>query len=141
MSVWACSIPLAPSIPKRTRRGRSRRTGRCSRQREAWQAAHAASGADAEAAREQADRTISFVWRMMHAFDVLGYPVRCRILEVLVAGEHAPGVVVQIVSGVWHHAIRWPRSIRGSNIFGAFWGPPLAARGTSRACGRAPKVG
>jgi DNA-binding transcriptional ArsR family regulator len=35
---------------------------------------------------------------MMHAFDVLGDPVRRRILEILAAGEHASGAVVEIIS-------------------------------------------
>ena len=33
----------------------------------------------------------------MHAFDVLGDPVRRRILELLAGGEHASGDVVSIV--------------------------------------------
>ena len=33
----------------------------------------------------------------MHAFDVLGDPVRRRILELLAGGEHASGEVVSIV--------------------------------------------
>jgi DNA-binding transcriptional ArsR family regulator len=33
----------------------------------------------------------------MHAFDVLGDPVRRRILELLADGEHASGAVVEIV--------------------------------------------
>ena len=33
----------------------------------------------------------------MHAFDVLGDPVRRRILELLADGEHASGAVVAIV--------------------------------------------
>jgi DNA-binding transcriptional ArsR family regulator len=33
----------------------------------------------------------------MHAFDVLGDPVRRRILELLADGEHASGEVVEIV--------------------------------------------
>lgn len=33
----------------------------------------------------------------MHAFDVLGDPVRRRILELLAEGEHASGEVVEIV--------------------------------------------
>jgi DNA-binding transcriptional ArsR family regulator len=35
----------------------------------------------------------------MHAFDVLGDPVRRRILEVLAEREHASGEVVDIISG------------------------------------------
>ncbi len=33
----------------------------------------------------------------MHAFDVLGDPVRRRILELLATGEHASGQVVEVV--------------------------------------------
>src|SRR5687767_11383633 len=33
----------------------------------------------------------------MHAFDVLGDPVRRRILELLASGEHASGAVVAVV--------------------------------------------
>lgn len=33
----------------------------------------------------------------MHAFDVLGDPVRRRILELLAAGEHASGAIVDVV--------------------------------------------
>jgi DNA-binding transcriptional ArsR family regulator len=34
----------------------------------------------------------------MHAFDVLGDPVRRRILELLADGEHASGDVVEVIS-------------------------------------------
>ncbi len=34
----------------------------------------------------------------MHAFDVLGDPVRRRILEILAEGEHASGEVVAIIA-------------------------------------------
>lgn len=34
----------------------------------------------------------------MHAFDVLGDPVRRRILELLAKGEHASGEVVEVIS-------------------------------------------
>ena len=33
----------------------------------------------------------------MHAFDVLGDPVRRRILELLAGGEHSSGVMVAVV--------------------------------------------
>ena|SRR5690554_1529137 len=33
----------------------------------------------------------------MHAFDVLGDPVRRRILELLAAGEHSSGAVTEVV--------------------------------------------
>lgn len=35
----------------------------------------------------------------MHAFDVLGDPVRRRILELLAEDEHASGEVVEVISG------------------------------------------
>ena len=35
----------------------------------------------------------------MHAFDVLGDPVRRRILELLATSEHASGEVVEVISG------------------------------------------
>src|SRR5690606_2802751 len=35
---------------------------------------------------------------VMHAFDVLGDPVRRRILELLATGEHASGEVVAVIS-------------------------------------------
>jgi DNA-binding transcriptional ArsR family regulator len=35
----------------------------------------------------------------MHAFDVLGDPVRRRILELLAEGEHSAGEVAEIISG------------------------------------------
>ena len=34
----------------------------------------------------------------MHAFDVLGDPVRRRILELLALGEHASGEVVEVIA-------------------------------------------
>ena len=34
----------------------------------------------------------------MHAFDVLGDPVRRRILQLLAEGEHASGEVVEVIS-------------------------------------------
>jgi DNA-binding transcriptional ArsR family regulator len=33
----------------------------------------------------------------MHAFDILGDPVRRRILELLGAGEHASGAIVEVI--------------------------------------------
>ena len=33
----------------------------------------------------------------MHAFDVLGDPVRRRILELLAEGEHASGEVAEVI--------------------------------------------
>lgn len=35
----------------------------------------------------------------MHAFDVLGDPVRRRILQLLASGEHASGDIVGVVQG------------------------------------------
>ena len=34
----------------------------------------------------------------MHAFDVLGDPVRRRILELLAEGEHASGQIVEVIA-------------------------------------------
>ena len=34
----------------------------------------------------------------MHAFDVLGDPVRRRILELLATGEHSSGAVVEVIA-------------------------------------------
>jgi DNA-binding transcriptional ArsR family regulator len=34
----------------------------------------------------------------VHAFDVLGDPVRRRILELLASGEHTSGAVVEVIS-------------------------------------------
>jgi DNA-binding transcriptional ArsR family regulator len=34
----------------------------------------------------------------MHAFDILGDPVRRRILEILVDGEHTSGEVVEVIA-------------------------------------------
>ena len=34
----------------------------------------------------------------MHAFDVLGDPVRRRILELLAEGEHASGEIVEVIA-------------------------------------------
>lgn len=34
----------------------------------------------------------------MHAFDVLGHPVRRRILELLAEGEHTSGEVVAVIA-------------------------------------------
>ncbi|MET3666832.1 metalloregulator ArsR/SmtB family transcription factor [Caulobacter sp. 1776] len=34
----------------------------------------------------------------MHAFDVIGDPVRRRILELLTDGEHASGAVVEVIT-------------------------------------------
>jgi DNA-binding transcriptional ArsR family regulator len=34
----------------------------------------------------------------MHAFDVLGDPVRRRILELLAGGEHTSGAVVEVIA-------------------------------------------
>jgi predicted transcriptional regulator len=34
---------------------------------------------------------------LLHAFDVLGNPVRRRILELLATGEHTSGTIVDVV--------------------------------------------
>lgn len=38
----------------------------------------------------------------MHAFDVLGDPVRRRILELLGEGEHASGEIVEVIGKEFH---------------------------------------
>ena len=53
----------------------------------------------------------------MHAFDVLGDPVRRRILEILVDSEHASGEVVEVISG-------------------SSASPSRRCRSNSRSCGR-----
>jgi DNA-binding transcriptional ArsR family regulator len=35
----------------------------------------------------------------MHAFDVLGDPVRRRILQLLAEGEHSSGAIVAVIAG------------------------------------------
>src|SRR5215510_5677686 len=38
----------------------------------------------------------------MHAFDILGDPVRRRILELLAGGEHSSGEVVSVIEAEFH---------------------------------------
>jgi DNA-binding transcriptional ArsR family regulator len=38
----------------------------------------------------------------MHAFDVLGDPVRRRILELLSAGEHSSGDIAEVIQREFH---------------------------------------
>jgi len=49
----------------------------------------------------------------MHAFDVLGDPVRRRILETLTEGEHASGEVAEVIRRESAGTAAW-RSRRGS---------------------------
>ena len=49
----------------------------------------------------------------MHAFDILGDPVRRRILELLAQGEHSSGDVVAVVQRrIRHHAVRGVRHLK-----------------------------
>ena len=50
----------------------------------------------------------------MHAFDVLGDPVRRRILELLAEREHASGEVVEVIaaaSGISQAAVSQHRKV------------------------------
>ena len=66
----------------------------------------------------------------MHAFDVLGDPVRRRILELLTQGEHASGEVVQVISkefGITQSAVSQQLKILRDNGFAS-----VRAEGTRR---------
>ena len=66
----------------------------------------------------------------MHAFDVLGDPVRRRILEILVAGEHASGEVVEVIAkefGITQSAVSQQLKILRDNGFAS-----VRADGTRR---------
>ncbi len=56
----------------------------------------------------------------MHAFDVLGDPVRRRILELLASGEHASGEIVEAVQaefGITQSAVsQHLKVLRGSGF-------------------------
>ena len=68
-----------------------------------WARASIAAGTPRDAALAAAERTRAAYTgepagrELMHAFDVLGDPVRRRILELLADGEHASGDVVTVV--------------------------------------------
>ena len=66
----------------------------------------------------------------MHAFDVLGDPVRRRILEILAQGEHASGQVVEIISeefGITQSAVSQQLKVLRQNGFAS-----VRAEGTRR---------
>ncbi|MET0596127.1 MAG: metalloregulator ArsR/SmtB family transcription factor [Polyangiaceae bacterium] len=66
----------------------------------------------------------------MHAFDVLGDPVRRRILELLAQGEHASGEVVEVISkefGITQSAVSQQLKILRENGFAT-----VRAEGTRR---------
>lgn len=66
----------------------------------------------------------------MHAFDVLGDPVRRRILELLAAGEHTSGQVVEVISaefGISQPAVSQHLRVLRDNGFAA-----VRAEGTRR---------
>ena len=66
----------------------------------------------------------------MHAFDVLGDPVRRRILELLAKGEHASGEVVEVISkefGITQSAVSQQLKILRENGFAT-----VRAEGTRR---------
>lgn len=56
----------------------------------------------------------------MHAFDVLGDPVRRRILELLADGEHSSGEVVEVISaefGIGQPAVSMQLKVLRDNGF------------------------
>jgi DNA-binding transcriptional ArsR family regulator len=66
----------------------------------------------------------------MNAFDVLGDPVRRRILELLALGEHASGEVVEVISkefGITQSAVSQQLKILRANGFAT-----VRAEGTRR---------
>lgn len=66
----------------------------------------------------------------VHAFDVLGDPVRRRILELLAAGEHTSGQVVEVISaefGISQPAVSQHLRVLRDNGFAA-----VRAEGTRR---------
>lgn len=66
----------------------------------------------------------------MHAFDVLGDPVRRRILELLADGEHASGEVVTVIArefGITQSAVSQQLKILRENGFAT-----VRAEGTRR---------
>ena len=66
----------------------------------------------------------------MHAFDILGDPVRRRILELLCAREHASGEVVEVISkefGITQSAVSQQLKTLRSNGFAT-----VRAEGTRR---------
>jgi DNA-binding transcriptional ArsR family regulator len=66
----------------------------------------------------------------MHAFDVLGDPVRRRIMELLARGEHASGEVVEVISkefGITQSAVSQQLKILRENGFAT-----VRAEGTRR---------
>lgn len=71
---------------------------------EAWGTAGIAAGTAEAAARAAASRTTAFYTgepegggSKMHAFDILGDPVRRRILELLATGELSSGEIVAVI--------------------------------------------
>lgn len=82
----------------------------------------------------------------MHAFDVLGDPVRRRILELLAGGERAPGAVCAVIRDERGLATVRPEGARRGyavnheplrevdawlDNFRRFWAPPLEALATN----------
>lgn len=66
----------------------------------------------------------------MHALDVLGDPVRRRILELLAGGEHASGQIVEVIGaefGITQAAVSQHLKVLRDNGFAA-----VRAEGTRR---------
>ena len=73
----------------------------------------------------------------MHAFDVLGDPVRRRILELLADGERSSGAITEVVRSEYAVDAEPLRDIDAwLDRFRAFWAPHLDALATEIARGR-----
>jgi len=73
----------------------------------------------------------------MNAFDILGDPVRRRILELLVEGEHASGEVVEVISsefGITQSAVSQQLKVLRESGFAT-----VRAEGTRRVYGVEPQ--
>ena len=71
----------------------------------------------------------------MHALDVLGDPVRRRILEVLAEGEHAAGEVVTVIShefGISQPAVSQQLRVLRESGFARYASPEPAGSTPSR---------
>ena len=96
-----CKSGGSKSRPKPIRPGRqpTKPSASCARRGDGWGEAEIAGGEDRDTAlrRAESDQEVLLRRGLMHAFDVLGDPVRRRILELLAEGEHASGEIVDVI--------------------------------------------
>jgi DNA-binding transcriptional ArsR family regulator len=81
----------------------------------------------------------AFYYAGMHAFDVLGDPVRRRILELLADGELSSGAVASVVQaefGISQPAVSQHLKVLRDSGFRAFWGQRLDSLETELARGK-----